>query len=82
MLNRSYRYIENNTIKHSFGQQVTLKSYQVILETGVDGLKFMFLKSNVALFPNETNVVSDLYLLCIIYIYKATASFFPHFFFF
>lgn len=77
MLSMSYRYIENNTIKHSFGQQVTLKSYQVILETGVGGLKSVFLKSNVALFPNKMNVVPDLYLLCIICIYKTTAYFSP-----
>lgn len=67
--------MKRNMIKHSFVQQIALESYQMILENRIGEVKSMFKAWNIGLIPNKINIVSDLYLLCVICIYKTTDSF-------
>lgn len=68
--------MKKNMIKHSFGQQIVFKSYQMTLENAITEVKSMFKTWNIGLIPNEINIVSDSHLLCVICIYKTTDYFF------
>lgn len=58
--------MQKNVIKHSFVQQIALKSYQMILANRIAEVKSMFKTWNIGFIPNKINIAPDFHLLGVI----------------